>query len=129
VVDIDHQPYGDSPMWIVDESGRRLGSITTPYSRHHGVVDWDGDGVDEIVNAHNGALYSHRGERLATFLRPGMKDAPEFEPSLFIGDMTGDHVPDVVLTTPQRVYTYRNEHGAPGDSAAPLGSPPNFTLY
>ena len=38
-VDIDHQPYGKSPVWVLDEKGRLLGRLVTDYSRHHCLSD------------------------------------------------------------------------------------------
>ena len=48
-----------------------------------------------------------------------------------VGDLTGDGVPDVMLTTRacNAVYLYKNEKGARPASPAPLGTEVNFTLY
>ena len=51
VVDIDHRPKGESPLWVFDENGNRLGQIVSDYSRHHTPIDWNGDGLSEIVIA------------------------------------------------------------------------------
>jgi hypothetical protein len=47
------------------------------------------------------------------------------------GDMTGDGVPDVMLTTPfsTAVYIYQNEHGRQPPKPSPPGTEANFTLY
>jgi len=128
VVDVDHQPRGESPIWVLDEDGNHLATVTTDYSRHHALVDWNGDGADEILVAHNQAVYGHEGRRVATLAMP---DRPEggYEGSLFVGDMSGDGVPDVTLTTPTRIYIYKNERGPRPSDAPGLGSGPNFTLY
>jgi hypothetical protein len=132
VVDIDHQPYGKSPVWVLDEKGRLLGQIVTDYSRHHCLVDWTGDGVDEIVVAHNGGLYNGRGERIATFDTPtpaGQPRKSKYEKSVLLGDMTGDGTPDVIMATPYAVYIYRNTKGKQPDKHSPPGTELNFTLY
>jgi len=132
VVDIDHQPYGKSPVWVLDEKGKILGQIVTNYSRHHCLVDWTGDGVDEIVVAHNGGLYSGRGERIATFDTPTLAGHPrqsKYEKSVLLGDMTGDGTPDVIMATPHAVYIYRNTKGKRPDTHGPPGTELNFTLY
>jgi hypothetical protein len=131
LVDIDHQPYGKSPLWVLGEGGELLGQIVTNYSRHHALLDWNGDGLDEIIVAHGSALYDHRGRRIATFATPGLQTSagrPPFEKSVLIGDMTGDAVADVVLATPTSVYIYENANGEPNKNT-PLGTGLNFTLY
>ena len=128
VVDIDHRPRGQGPIWVLDEDGRHLGTVTTDYSRHHALLDWDGDGADEILVANNRAVYDHRGRRVATFAMPGRPEGG-YEGSLFVGDMTGDGIPDVTLTTPTRVYIYKNEMGWRLARPPRPGSGPNFTLY
>ena len=131
LVDIDHRPYGEGPLWVIDASGRRLGQIITDYSRHHRLVDWTGDGAAEIVVGGNQGLYNHRGERIGTFLMPGSPPAKErsYETSALVGDMTGDGVPDVLFITPARVYIYKNEWGRKPDGPAVLGAGLNVTLY
>ena len=132
LVDIDHRPYGKSPLWVLDEKGRSLGQIVTNYSRHHCLLDVDGDGFDEILVAHDGGLYDHRGRRIATFGTPGLErneGKPSFEKSLLAGDMTGDGAPDVLLATPDAVYIYKNDRATKPDRPAPLGTGANFTLY
>jgi len=124
VVDIDHRPRGESPIWVLNEQGDLLGQIVTEYSRHHRLLDWTGDRFDEILVAFNRAMYNHRGERIATFdtrHQPGT--------TLLIGDMTGDGVPDVMIATEDAVYIFKNEKGAKPDRPTPLGSAFNFTLY
>jgi hypothetical protein len=134
-VDIDHQPYGNSPIWVLDEKGQPLGQIVTDYSRHHHLLDWTGDGLNEIMVAHNGAIYNHKGERIGVFVtpRPTKTGSPveesAFERSILTGDMTGDGVPDVVLATPEAVYIFKNKKGLKPDTPVPLGTGPNFTLY
>jgi hypothetical protein len=132
VVDIDHQPYGNSPVWVLDEKGERLGQIVTDYSRHHCLLDWTGDGVDEILVAHKSGLYNHQGRRIATFGTPGLDlpdGKPEYEKSMLVGDMTADGIPDVVIATPHTVYIYKNTSGRKPDKHVPLGTEFNFTLY
>jgi len=132
VVDIDHRPYGKSPLCVFDEEGYLLGRITTNYSRHHALLDWDGDGVDEIIVAHSGGLYDYRGTRSATLATPGAEPPNvkgTYEKSLFVGDMDGDGIADLTLTTPDRVYVYRNVHGRKARDPVRLGSERNFTLY
>jgi len=132
IVDIDHQPYGNSPVWVLGDKGELLGRIVTDYSRHHCLLDWTGDGVDEILVAHKGGLYDDRGKRIATFHTPGAEiseERPKYEKSMLIGDMSGDGIPDVVIATPHAAYIYKNTNGRKPDKGVPLGTGFNFTLY
>jgi len=131
-VDIDHQPYGKSPLWVLDEHGQLLGQLVTGYSRHHCLLDWTGDGVEEILVAHTGGLYNHQGRRIGTFSTLDL-ETPErktkYERSMLIGDMTCDGVADVIIATAQTVYIYENTSGRISDRPVPLGTELNFTLY
>lgn len=131
LVDIDHRPLGESPLCVLDEQGNLLGRIVTDYSRHHGLLDWTGDGVAEIIVAHHGCMYDHRGRCIGVFNLPGGTGAAQSkgERSLLIGEMTGDGIRDVMIATPQNVYIYANSKGVGGREPAPLGTEFNFTLY
>lgn len=131
VVDIDHQPLGKSPLWVLDEKGELLGRIVTDYSRHHCLLDWTGDGVDEILVAHNGCIYDHHGRRIGVFAVPGsgLAGKSKGERSMLIGDVTGDGVHDVMMVTPENVYIYINRKGQKSKGPVRLGTEFNFTLY
>lgn len=131
-VDIDHQPYGKSPIWVLDEAGQRLGQLVTDYSRHHSLLDWTGDGVEEILVAHKCGLYNHRGQRIGTFNTPGLETdtgQAKYEKSLLVGDMTGDGIRDVIIATIHALYIYKNTRGKKLDMLVPLGTEFNMTLY
>jgi hypothetical protein len=131
VVDIDHQPLGNSPVWTLDEKGRLLGRLVTDYSRHHCLLDWTGDGVDEILVAHNGGIYDHHGRRIGVLAVPdgsriGQRKG---ERSMLIGDMNGDRVRDVMMVTTEKVYVYLNKKGKKDSKTVRPGTEFNFTLY
>jgi outer membrane protein assembly factor BamB len=131
-VDIDHQPYGKSPVWVLDEHGKHLGQLVTDYSRHHCLLDWNGDGIEEILIAHKAGLYNNQGRRIGTFNTPGEQVAegkPSYEKSILLGDMTGDGILDVMLATPYNVYIYKNTKGKKPNKPVRLGTEPDFTLY
>jgi outer membrane protein assembly factor BamB len=131
-IDIDHQPYGRSPVWVLDEQGQLLGQVVTDYSRHHCLLDFTGDGIEEILVAHKGGLYNHQGRRIGTFNTPGTGISGEkikYEKSMHTGDMTGDGIPDVILATPYNVYIYKNTTGRKSGKPIRLGTEPNLTLY
>jgi hypothetical protein len=133
LVDIDHQPLGQSPLRVLDENGNQLGQIMGEYSRHHSLLDWTGDGYAEMIVAHSGAMYDKSGQRVATFVvddhGAGNSAQTQGERSILEGDFDGDGRKDVILATPQEVYIYKNTRGkkTPGDIR--LGTEPNFTLY
>jgi len=129
VVDIDHQPLGKSLLWVLDEFGNLLGQIVSGYCRHHCLLDWTGDGVDEILVSHNGALYNHKGRRIGAFVTPGEEPTAKGERSMLTGDMTGDGVPDAMIVTTNAVYIYENAKGKRQPGPARLGTEFNFTLY
>ncbi|MHC4214376.1 MAG: rhamnogalacturonan lyase family protein [Planctomycetota bacterium] len=131
VVDIDHQPLGNSPIWTLNEKGELLCRIVTDYSRHHCLLDWTGDGVDEILVAHNGCIYDHDGKRIGILAVPDGSQVGQRkgERSMLIGDMTGDGVRDVMMVTTEKVYIYINSKGRKGSEPVKLGTEFNFTLY
>ena len=135
LVDIDHQPLGKSPLWVLDEQGNHLGQIVTDYSRHHHLLDWTGDGMNEILVAHNGCIYNYKGKCIGVFTTPkptkngSAADESTYERSILTGDMTADGVPDVVLATPEAVYIFKNKKGLKPDRPVSLGTGLNFTLY
>lgn len=130
-VDIDHRSWGDGPVWVLDENGQARTRIMTDYARHHALLDWTGDGLDEIVIAQPRGLFDGEGRRVATLAMDAGDDAKGEERLALTGDFTGDGVPDVLLTTRAltHVYVYKNERGKRPDPPAPLGTGTNFTLY
>jgi hypothetical protein len=130
-VDLDHGAWGNGPLWVFDETGRVQTRIMTDYARHHALLDWDGDGVAEILVAQSRALFDGRGRRVATLAMDAKDDAAGEERLALTGDFTGDGVPDVLLTTRAmtHVYIFKNERGRKPNPPAPLGTERNFTLY
>lgn len=130
-VDLDHRSWGDGPVWVFDERGQVKTKIKTDYARHHALLDWTGDGVDEIVIAQPHAIYDGQGRTVATLAMDAKDDADGEERLVLTGDFTGDGVPDVMLTTRAMTHVciYRNGRGKKPIPPAPLGTGINFTLY
>lgn len=130
VVDVDHLRTPEKPLCIFSEEGRLLGRIITDYTRHHILVDWDGDGVMEIGSALPQGLFDGFGRRITTFA-VGPDERPMF---IMEGDMDGDGAQDVLLTTHGKggqywAHVFRNPNG-PRDTNRQLeGTGENFTLY
>jgi len=47
---------------------------------------------------------------------------------MLIGDITGDGILDVILTTPYNVYIYENKSGKESDKPVKLGTELNLIL-
>jgi hypothetical protein len=132
-VDIDHLPFGDSIGVVFDHSGHHLTTLHLDYGRHHRALDWNGDGLDELVIANALALVTGRGERIGTFQftayaneLPETKDRHEIV-NVSILDITGKGNGDILLHSSFSVNIYLHP-----DNAARLPSrfdQSNFTFY
>jgi hypothetical protein len=135
IVDIDHRPYRQGPVWLLTDRGQHLGTFLCGYGRHHRLIDWDGDGFEEILigNAHR--LFDGRGNCVARFGpigtfsdEVGEEQGGDPGPFAAIGDLDGDQRPDIILHYTETVRIYRSARAAqvPG---CQLGTGVNFTLY
>ena len=122
LVDIAHRPHGENPLWVLDSAGHQRGQIMLDNSRIHGLVDWNGDGNDEILVSAGHGIFDYRGVRIGTFNTgaPGSV--------MLLGDMTGDGISDVTILTqePASVHIFENKRGK---TLAELGCGVNYTLY
>jgi len=138
VVDIDHRPFGDGPIWIISESGDVLGRYKTNYARYHHLVDWDGDGALEIVLPNALRIVDGRGGTVARLGVPdGLRDALLGEvgersneaPFLLMGNFSGEGKREVLINSHRTALIYRNPSAKIPEPKLPLGSEMNFTLY
>jgi hypothetical protein len=125
LVDIDHRPYGRSPLWVMDANGNQLGQLMTDYCRHHRLLDWTGDGYDNIILPDAQGVFDGAGKRIATF-NTGSKGM-----SVLLGDMSGDGYSDVTIltTNPEVVFIFQNYEGKTEGTKSPLGCGVNYTFY
>jgi len=123
-VDIDHGP--PFAIEIFDENLTLLGRINLDYGRFFSLVDWDGDGCWEVANAHNGGIYNHRGEKLATLDLGG--DVGLF--AIQTGDFTGNQGHDLLVMGARmdKVRIFENPSRVRHEGI-PFGTGPNFTNY
>ncbi|MBU3666054.1 MAG: hypothetical protein FGM15_09305 [Chthoniobacterales bacterium] len=121
-VDIDRAPMA---IDLFDANLVLLGRLNLDYGRFFGLVDWDGDGFDELANADNGGIYNHEGKKIAGLDLGG--DKGRF---IQVADLDGDGIRDllVVGSRMDKVYLFKNHHGAPGKDVL-LGTGKNFTHY
>ena len=129
VVDVDHLPAPPKPLCLFDERGNPLGRIDTDYTRHHVLVDWNGDGLQEIGSALPRGLFDGHGRRVCSFAI-GAGERPTLMADV---DLTGLGSRDLLLTTLRegsyKVYLYRADIAAPPSQRLPAGTGRNFTLY
>jgi hypothetical protein len=123
LVDIDHVPKGESPVVVIDDKGSRMSRLTSNYSRHHKLLDWTGDGLDEILIANACGVFDNTGRRIATLAT----DSPGI--ALQIGDMTGDNIVDVAITTSAGLYVFENKNGRKSNMPLKPGCEINYTFY
>jgi len=127
---------GGNELLVYDVDGCLHGRIRSTYCRFHTLVDWDGDGYDEIVVPYTRGLFDHGGRRVGTFEVPDQPDPyggqrqeeGEIGHIVMAGSFTGSGGRDLAITAPDALYLFRNP--APQDGPdLPLGTAPNFTLY
>lgn len=137
VVDICHQPWGKSPLIILDAHGKLLGRYMTMRSRQHRLIDWFGTGEDMVYCGQTRALLDARGNKRARFHTPmpenaiGEDNKDRKRYMVHLADVTNNGRPDIVVNTVpgSAVWVYKNETGAKCLSKHRLTMPYNATLY
>jgi hypothetical protein len=131
VVDIagDPKPSPDRLM-ILDVKGNILGTYMPDYTRFHDVIDWDGDGIMEIIIPRADGIFDARGRQLVRFLDPPPHPEDRETPFCYVADIYNDGNDDVVLLDDSSIRIYNNAN-LPPRKPKPLLMKRyyNFTFY
>jgi hypothetical protein len=133
MVDDGHAAPARARVAMLDHRGRWLGAFYVSYPRFHKLMDWDGDGVMEIVIPSDHLLCDGRGRPVVR-----LADAPELSargaetPIPRIADVCGDGRDELVLFNADSILVYGN----PRPARRPFPAQPvvqeryyNFTYY
>ena len=130
VVDIDHLRVPEKPLCVFSESGKCVGRYITDRTRHHALLDWNADGLQEIGSALTRRLFDGSGNRVVTFAIPEDEKAYDIQG----GDFTGDGNDDAFVVTVKGddffAYIFTRKSPPPvSERVTPTGSGGNFTFY
>ncbi len=127
VVDISYMQDKKNPIIIFDAEGRILGRILVEYNRFHRLVDWDGDGFEDILIGCNKGIYNYRGQKIAAL---GTSEGGTS--NLQTGNFMGKGKEDVMFAgglDRDKVYIFENTNGSVINKSEKLGTKKNFSLY
>ena len=131
VVDIagDPKPPPDRLM-LLNLQGNILGCYMPDYTRFHDVIDWDGDGVMEIIIPRADGIFDARGRQLVRFLNPPPHPTERETPFCYVADVYNDGNDDVILLDDSSIRIYNNPR-LPPRKPNPLVMKRyyNFTFY
>jgi hypothetical protein len=131
VVDVAGDPL-PSPdrLMLLDSRGNVVGTYLADYTRFHDVIDWNGDGVMEIVIPRADGIFDGRGRKLVQFLNPPPHPTDRETPFCYIADVYNDGNDDVILLDDSSIRIYNNPK-LPRGKPKPLVSKRhyNYTFY
>lgn len=109
VADIAGEP-GEPPdrLTLLDAKGNILGSYLPDYARFHDLIDWNGDGVMEIIVPRADGIFDAVGEQLVRFLDPPPHPTDRETPFCYVADMFNDGNDDVILLDDSSIRIYSN---------------------
>ena len=112
-------------------TGELVARLMTDYARHHVLLDWNGDGLDEIFVGESCGVYSYLGQRILTLRLPaeGFPAEGPHERALVPANVAGNGRADLIVTSPHAAHVFLNEDGLADQRFSELGSERNFTLY
>lgn len=134
---VDFSTAGPQMLLVISADGELLGRFDTAYCRSHRLVDWHGDGHQQIVMGQDRMLCDGRGRPLARFeaalppeVEARLRSDGAFEYLIDTGNLYGRGGDVLLHTNPHsEVWVFSNpERGGEGEPG-PLGFGLNYTLY
>jgi hypothetical protein len=134
--DIDHSTYGKMQGMFIDFEGRIIGTCEYDTGRFHRCVDWNGDGLDEVVVSPMLALVNGNGQKIGEFqfksnISMNSREMIDLEdPERFlvsVVDLTGKGNGDIVIHSEKAVNIYLNPSNL--SKTQKRFDSMNFTLY
>ena len=117
-------------IWLFDLNGRAMGEyLIYGYGRPQALLDWNGDGLMELIAGNCLRVLDGKGRCVARFGPQSELAGEPYGPSPYIGDVDGDQRPEVTRysSVKRRVWIYKSDK-TPKVPGIPIGTP-NFTLY
>lgn len=134
VVDYD-LPFGKTGVQMLSENGKLLGTYECDYARHHRLLDWNGDGLQEIIIGHTMRICDGQGKCIARLGPNSAFRDVQYEqkgndpgPFVVVADVDGDERPEIILYSVNDVMIYKSEKAAKKPGVR-VGTPINFSLY
>jgi len=120
-------------MWVLSVAdGSVIGTYYLRYPRFAALIDWDSDGLMEIVIPSEHGIFNARGRREVDLVDALPLGGPGTEsPMVRVADVCGDARDEVILFNAEAIQIYTNTTPARDRAAAP-GDPlrhTNFTYY
>ena len=112
-VDDGWAPPGRSRVALLGGDGHWLGAFTSAYPRFHRLVDWDGDGVQEVLLPADGVICDAEGDVLVRLEGALPLGGPGTEsPMAHVADVWGDGRDEVILFNAEAIQIFTNPEPA-----------------
>ena len=95
-------------LMLFDAKGNIIGSYLPDYTRFHDLIDWNGDGVMEVIIPRADGIFDAAGKQLVRFLNPPPHPTDRETPFCYVADMFNDGNDDVILLDDSSIRIYSN---------------------
>ncbi|HJN15231.1 MAG TPA: VCBS repeat-containing protein, partial [Armatimonadota bacterium] len=93
----------------VSARGEWLGAFYVSYPRFHRIIDWDGDGVMELVIPSYGVIHSGKGRPLVELSDAPSLGGPGTEtPMVHVADVLGDGRDELIVFNAREIAIFTN---------------------